>query len=92
MGLRLENTLKNVNQLTIQDFTKIDDTGLFPTFNFGLEIGDDETLTFGYNRRIRRPWSRFVNPFPTKISPILIWQGNPYLDPTYSNNLDLGYM
>ena len=92
MGLRLENTLKNVNQITIQDFTKIDDTGLFPTFNFGLEIGDDETLTFGYNRRIRRPWSRFVNPFPTKISPILIWQGNPYLDPTYSNNLDLGYL
>ena len=92
LGLRLENTLKNVNQITIQDFTKIDDTGLFPTFNFGLEIDDDETLTFGYNRRIRRPWSRFVNPFPTKISPILIWQGNPYLDPTYSNNLDLGYL
>ncbi len=92
LGLRLENTLKNVNQITIQDFTKIDDTGLFPTFNFGLEIGDDETLTFGYNRRIRRPWSRFVNPFPTKISPILIWQGNPYLNPTYSNNLDLGYL
>ena len=92
LGLRLENTLKDVNQLTIQDFTKIDDTGLFPTFNFGLEFGDDETLTFGYNRRIRRPWSRFINPFPTKISPILIWQGNPYLDPTYSNNLDLGYV
>ena len=91
-GLRVENTLKNVNQLTIQDFTKIDDTGLFPTFNFGLEISENESLTFGYNRRIRRPWSRFVNPFPTKISPILIWRGNPYLDPTYSNNLDIGYL
>ena len=91
-GLRVENTLKNVNQLTIQDFTKIDDTGLFPTFNFGLEMSENETLTFGYNRRIRRPWSRFVNPFPTKISPILIWRGNPYLDPTYSNNLDIGYL
>ena len=91
-GLRVENTLKNVNQLTIQHFTKIDDTGLFPTFNFGLEISENETLTFGYNRRIRRPWSRFVNPFPTKISPILIWRGNPYLDPTYSNNLDIGYL
>jgi len=91
-GLRVENTLKNVNQLTIQDFTKIDDTGLFPTFNFGLEISENETFTFGYNRRIRRPWSRFVNPFPTKISPILIWRGNPYLNPTYSNNLDIGYL
>lgn len=91
-GLRAENTLKHVNQLTIQDFTKIDDTGLFPTFNFGLEISENETFTFGYNRRIRRPWSRFVNPFPTKISPILIWRGNPYLNPTYSNNIDVGYL
>ena len=91
-GLRVENTLKNINQLTIQDFTEINDTGLFPTFNFGLEITENETVTFGYNRRVRRPWSRFVNPFPTKISPILIWRGNPYLNPTYSNNLDLGYL
>ena len=91
-GLRVENTLKNINQLTIQDFTEINDTGLFPTFNFGFEITENETVTFGYNRRVRRPWSRFVNPFPTKISPILIWRGNPYLNPTYSNNLDLGYL
>ncbi len=91
-GLRIENTVKNINQITTNDFTKIDETGIFPTFNFGYEFKEDETLTFGYNRRINRPWSRFINPFPTKISPILIWRGNPYLYPTYSNNLDLGYI
>ena len=91
-GLRVENTLKNINQITTNDFTKIDETGIFPTFNFGYEFKEDETLTFGYNRRINRPWSRFINPFPTKISPILVWRGNPYLYPTYSNNLDFGYI
>ena len=92
VGLRLENTVKDINQLTIEDFTNKNETGLFPTFNFGLEISENETLTFGYNRRIRRPWSRFINPFPTKVSPINIFRGNPNLDPTYSNNIDFGYL
>ncbi len=92
VGLRLENTVKDINQLTIQDFTNKNETGLFPTFNFGLEISENETLTFGYNRRIRRPWSRSINPFPTKTSPISIYRGNPDLDPTYSNNIDFGYL
>ena len=92
VGLRLENTVKDINQLTIQDFTNKNETGLFPTFNFGLEISENESLTFGYNRRIRRPWSRSINPFPTKTSPISIYRGNPDLDPTYSNNIDFGYL
>ena len=92
IGLRFENTDRDINQLTIQDFINKNDSGFFPTFNFGLEISEDETLTFGYNRRIRRPWSRFINPFPTKVSPINIFRGNPNLDPTYSNNIDFGYL
>jgi len=92
LGLRVENTVKDINQLTTQDFTNKNETGLFPTFNFGLEISDDETLTFGYNRRIRRPWSRFINPFPSKTSPLNIFRGNPNLNPTYSNNIDIGYL
>ena len=92
LGLRVENTVKDINQLTSQEFINKNETGLFPTFNFGLEITEEETLTFGYNRRIRRPWSRFINPFPSKTSPINIFRGNPDLNPTYSNNIDIGYL
>ena len=92
LGLRVENTIKDINQLTTQDFSKKNETGLFPTFNFGLELTENETITFGYNRRIRRPWSRFINPFPSKTSPINIFRGNPDLNPTYSNNVDIGYL
>ena len=41
-GLRAENTIKDINQLTTQDFTNKNETGLFPTFNFGLEVDDDD--------------------------------------------------
>ena len=92
VGLRVENTIKDINQLTTQDYINKNETGLFPTFNFGLELDENETLTFGYNRRIRRPWSRFINPFPSKTSPINIFRGNPDLNPTYSNNIDIGYL
>ena len=91
-GLRAENTIKDINQLTTQDLSNKNETGLFPTFNFGLELTENETITFGYNRRIRRPWSRFINPFPSKTSPINIFRGNPDLNPTYSNNVDVGYL
>ena len=92
LGLRVENTIKDINQLTTQDFSNKNETGLFPTFNFGLELTENETITFGYNRRIRRPWSRFINPFPSKTSPLNIFRGNPNLNPTYSNNIDIGYL
>ena len=92
IGLRVENTVKDINQLTTQEFINKNETGLFPTFNFGFELDENETLTFGYNRRIRRPWSRFINPFPSKTSPINIFRGNPDLNPTYSNNIDIGYL
>ena len=91
-GLRVEQTIKDIFQITTDELIKKDDTGIFPTFNFGYEISEDESLTFGYNRRLRRPWSRFINPFPSKNSPTSIFRGNPNLNPTYSNNFDFGYL
>ena len=46
----------------------------------------------GYNRRISRPRSYFINPFPSRTSETSFFQGNPYLNPTYSNGIDLGYL
>ena len=91
-GVRVEQTKKDIIQITTDELIKKDDTGLFPTFNFGFEISDDESITLGYSRRLRRPWSRFINPFPTKNSPTSIFRGNPNLDPTFSNNFDFGYL
>ena len=56
------------------------------------EIKENETITFGYNRRIRRARSYFINPFPSKSSATNIFQGNPNIDPTYSNGIDIGYL
>ncbi len=91
IGLRLENTQITINQKTTADLTKKNYTGLFPTFNLSYELNDNENITLGYARRLRRPRSYYINPFPSRSSVTSIFQGNPDLDPSYSGQFDLGY-
>ncbi|WP_299335294.1 outer membrane beta-barrel family protein [uncultured Psychroserpens sp.] len=91
LGLRMEESRITIDQVTSGDFDKKNYVGLFPTVNLAYEISDDENITLGYNRRIRRPRSRFINPFPSRSSATNLFQGNPDLDPSYSNTFDLGY-
>lgn len=92
LGLRLESTRISINQLTTSDLQKKNYVGLFPTINLGYEINEKQSLTLGYNRRVRRPRSRFINPFPSRSSATNLFQGNPDINPSYSNKVDLGYL
>ncbi|MFV0540594.1 MAG: TonB-dependent receptor domain-containing protein [Aestuariibaculum sp.] len=92
LGLRLEDTRITIDQATSGDFERKNYLGLFPTINLGYEINEDQSLLFGYNRRISRPRSRFINPFPSRSSATNIFQGNPDINPSYSNKVDLGYL
>ncbi len=92
LGLRMENTQTTIDQPTTGDFKKKNITGLFPTINLSYEFSEKESLTLGYSRRIERPRSYHLNPFPSRTSLTNIFQGNPDLDPSYSSLYDLGYL
>lgn len=70
--------------------------GLFPTlnliYNFGEGKDSEESITLGYNRRINRPRSWYLNPFPSRSSRTTVFQGNPNLAPAFSSTFDLGYL
>ncbi|SEA26664.1 TonB-dependent receptor domain-containing protein [Psychroflexus halocasei] len=66
--------------------------GLFPTVNLTYELSEDQNVTLGYNRRINRPRSWYINPFPSRSSRTNIFQGNPGLEPAYSDAFDIGYL
>ena len=91
-GLRFEQTNVVISQETTNSEDKKDYSSLFPTLNLGYEIQDGENITLGFNRRVRRPRGRFLNPFPSRSSESNIFQGNVDLDPTFTNSLDLGYL
>jgi len=102
LGLRFENTqlkgevdaenIENSNDDELNINFDKNYAGLFPTVNLIYEIGDRENITLGYNRRINRPRGFFINPFPSRSSEANVFQGNPNLDPAYSNAFDLGYL
>lgn len=92
LGLRMEVSDINVTLTTTAENFDENYTDFFPTINLGWEFNEEESITFGFNRRITRPRSRFVNPFPSRSSETNIFQGNPDIDPSYSNGWDLAYL
>jgi outer membrane receptor protein involved in Fe transport len=92
LGLRLESTRIVIDQITSQDHNVKNYADFFPTINLGYELNQKQNLTLGYNRRIRRPRSRFINPFPSRSSQTNLFQGNVDLNPSISDALDLGYL
>ena len=91
-GIRVEESQTIVKQLESNSNSVKKYNDIFPTINLAYELKENETITLGYNRRISRPRSYFINPFPSRSSETSFFQGNPYLNPTYSNGIDLGYL
>ena len=92
MGLRMEKTHIEIDQRTSNIYKEKDYTDWFPTLNFSYEFSEKENITLGYSRRVRRPRSWSLNPFRSLTSLTFFRQGNPDLDPSYSNLLDFGYL
>ena len=91
-GLRFEQTDITINQKTGNQEVKNSYGDLFPTINLSYELTDSQSITLGFNRRISRPRGRYINPFPSRSSATNLFQGNPNIQPSYSNGLDLGYL
>jgi outer membrane receptor protein involved in Fe transport len=92
VGLRGELTEQNISLLTTNENYNKSYAQLFPTVNLGYELSDNESITLGYSKRLRRPRSWFLNPFESRSSETNIFKGNVNLDPTFTNSFDLGYL
>ena len=91
-GLRMEITDANIDLVTTNENFDKNYTEFFPTININYEVSDTESFTIGYNRRIRRPRSRFINPFPSRSSATNLFSGNPDINPSYTNSYEIGYL
>lgn len=88
----MENTRTTLDQPTSGDFKRKNLNGLFPTVNINLELSKDESITFGYNSRLRRPRGFMLNPFSSISSITKVFQGNPDLAPTYTGKFKISYL
>lgn len=92
LGLRWESSEIDVNQLTTADFNNKKYNNFFPSAFLSYEFTEGENVSVSYSRRVRRPRGRMLNPISNYSSSINFFQGNPDLDPAFTNAFDIGYM
>ena len=92
IGLRYEHTSLEIVQEIATAKNERNYGKLFPTMNLGFEFKEGENITLGYNRRIRRPRGRSLNPFPSRSSESNVYSGNIDLNPVITDAIDLGYL
>ncbi len=64
----------------------------YPSLHTQYDLGKGRELQFSYSRRVDRPSPREMNPYVDYSDSLNIRQGNPDLNPEYTNSLELGMM
>ena len=90
-GLRVENTNATGNQVVTRQKFNRDTTNLFPTAFLSYALDKKNTFTVTYGRRIQRPNYQDLNPFTYFLDTLSYRQGNIYLRPQYTNNIELSH-
>ena len=66
-------------------------TSLFPSAVVNYKVSDATQLKLAYSRRVRRPGTQELNPFPQFFDIQNVFIGNPNLNPEYTDAIELGY-
>ena len=91
LGLRLETTQTKGNSVTLNQTNSNNYSKLFPTFYLSYAPNENNSLSFSYGKRIDRPQFEYLNPFRIYNNKYQYSEGNPFLQPSYSNNLEINY-
>ena len=92
IGFRFENTQtkgvsKTNNQTDTNSYNK-----LFPSVFLGYNPSRENMFNFSYSKRIQRPSFERLNPFRFYINSISYQEGNPFLKPQISDNLEFKHI
>lgn len=92
-GLRVEHTnstgeLSSMQQVEHNNVTR-DYTDFFPSAGLTYQMDEKNMFRFNYSRRINRPDYSDLNPFEFKLDELTYERGNPWLQPEYSNKVEL---
>ena len=90
VGVRLEQALTSPRLITTNQNFSNDYFSFFPSAHLSYEAKKKLEFTASYSRRINRPSSWNLNPFPSYSDPLNLRVGNPALNPEYINSYEVG--
>jgi outer membrane receptor protein involved in Fe transport len=88
-GLRAEYADTRFDLLTESESYDNSYTSLYPSASAVLQLGQRQSVRFGYSRRVRRPRTGQLNPFALQTDSLSLRMGNPSLKPQYTSSYDL---
>ncbi|WP_439130016.1 TonB-dependent receptor domain-containing protein, partial [Polaribacter sp.] len=91
-GVRFEDTKTtgfngDLNQENINNYNKF-----FPSLYFSYAKNENNNFNFSYSKRINRPNFRNLNPFRFYINDNSYSEGNPFLQPSFSDNFKIAHL
>ncbi|WP_411811390.1 TonB-dependent receptor domain-containing protein [Chryseobacterium scophthalmum] len=90
-GLRFENTQSISNAVTIDSVVSRNYLKWLPSLSASYAFNKSSELSLSYSRKITRPVFSQLNPFRFYYSPLNYWIGNPYLQPSFTNQIKATY-
>jgi outer membrane receptor protein involved in Fe transport len=82
-GIRTENTMLQIKQLTIDSSITRNFTDFFPNINFNYKLNKTSEVQLAFAKRLNRPGPQSLNPFSDFTDPQNVRVGNPFLLPEY---------
>ena len=89
-GLRAEYASRNFTLRKSNEDFPFTYASLFPSAIANYKWNEGLQGKIGYSRRIRRPGTGELNPFPQFFDPQNVFFGNPKLNPEYTDAVELG--
>ena len=95
IGLRYERT-QVIGITTSPDVTQnqentFDYNKVFPSAYLLYNHNENNSFSLNYSKRIDRPIFWDLNPFKWYLSSFITVEGNPYLQPSFADNIELNY-
>jgi outer membrane receptor protein involved in Fe transport len=91
-GLRGEYSDIGTELTETTELNNRDYFNLFPSINLGYEIQKNKTWQLSYSKRINRPRFRDLLPFSNFTDTLVLFMGNPNLNPEYTHSFESGYL
>lgn len=92
IGLRTENTIRDIQVRNTGANFLIDRLDLFPSASLSVNINEQHQYFFNYSKRINRPRGWYLEPNAIFTDANTQWQGNPDILPEYIHAVEMGWL